>query len=38
MNIVIDNIRRPYRRADTTEKLIIGGGILALEEQRWTEQ
>src|SRR5262249_16709552 len=34
---LIDNIDRLYRRADTTEKLVIGGGILALKEQRRAE-
>jgi hypothetical protein len=30
----VDDIDRLYRRADTTEKLVISFGILALKEQR----
>ena len=31
---LIDNIDRLYRRADTGEKLVIGGGVFALKEER----
>src|SRR6266511_589608 len=35
---LIDNIDRLYRRADTREKLVVGGGVFALEDRRQAEQ
>ena len=35
---LIDNIDRLYRCADTREKLVIGGGIFALNERGRTKQ
>ena len=34
---LIDNIYRLYGRADTGEKLVIGGGVFALKEERRTK-
>jgi hypothetical protein len=34
---IATNIDRLYRRADTREKLVVGGGVFALEERRRAE-
>jgi hypothetical protein len=35
---LFDNIDRLYRCPDAGKKLVIGGGVFALDEQRRTEQ